>query len=116
MRKRFWTHSVRQQDSQIAYVVAGRPGHDRVSQGVEQRIRIESSQRRRMIECGRPGSFQRASVGNGAGGGAIAIDAVRSRAQHSDVLASNFLGAVEHKMLVPSTRSAVDYFHGDLSP
>src|SRR5260370_7576582 len=56
------------------------------------------------------------SVGDSARGWGVTVDAVGSRAEHSDVLAGNFLRAVERKMLVTASGSGVAAdLHRDLA-
>src|ERR1700722_2645028 len=71
-----------EQNAQIAQVVVGGPGHQRVSQGAEQRISIEAGQRRRGVEPQRLASFYRGCIRNRSRGGAVSVNAITARAEH----------------------------------
>src|SRR5205814_5464620 len=93
-------YSPRQQNSQIAYVVAGWTRHDRITQWLEYRMSIEILQRALHIQAALARTLQHRAVSNCACGRTIAINPVGAGAENSDVLADDLCRAVERKLLV----------------
>ena len=109
---------VGQKKTQIANIVAGRSGDDRVAQPIEERKGIEGGERLlnaillpklvgRGALIGLTGASQCAAIDYGSGSGTVAVDAVGTGAQHGDALSCDVLCAGQGELLVASTDASV---------
>ena len=104
---------VRQQNSQISQIVSRRSGHDRIPQRLKKRIGIEASQVYIRIQSAGPGAFEGTAIHERSCGRAVAVNAVRSRAQHGNGLAGDSRRTGQGKLLVAASGTAIPYFHRD---
>ena len=93
---------IRQQDAHIADVCACRAGHHRISQRVEEVIRIRAAEEFLRVQAARRCAIRARAIGNRAAGGAVAILTVRPCAEHDHRLPCDPFDAIEHKSLVPA--------------
>src|ERR1035441_7682027 len=96
----------RNQQPQIAQVVAGRPSDNRVAEGGEHGTGVEGSQRRLQMESERVGASHGRGVSDSPCGLGVAIDAVRSGAEYRQPcawMALKLQCACHHKLLVASS-------------
>src|SRR5215510_1666162 len=93
----------RQQNSHIPYIIASRPGDDRIAEGVEEieRVAVLQTEFRRNVFLFAPP--QRIGIDHRSGGGAIAVNAVSARAQHYNIRQSALTqmnGGAQRELLI----------------
>src|ERR1700678_2331995 len=102
----------RQQNPQVAQVVPRGPGFESITERDEEWISIEFLERCSSIESFRLRSLHCGSIDYRSRRRTISIHAVRSRAEYRDVFSRNLLHTRQRKLLIASTDTAVDRFHG----
>src|SRR5438128_6709388 len=107
--------SIRQQDSQVAQIVARGARDDCVAENVEKRISIKARQGCGGIEAASFGAFQRGSVNHRARCQAVAVDPIGSRAKNSNVLARDFSRTGQGEMLIAAANASIRNFDRDLA-
>src|SRR5580658_7078719 len=100
---------VSEQDAQIAKIVPGGPGYDRVAERVEKRIGVESSEciPYRFGFTAASGTAEGAAIDHRAGRWTVSIDAVGAGAENRDVLSGNLSSAGQCELLVASADTPV---------
>src|SRR5581483_12496349 len=106
---------IRNHYSEVAEVVARRPGHDGIAQSQEKRERVECGEGDRRIEAACAGAHDRGPINDGPRRGTVAIDAVGSGTENRDVLSRNLFRASQRELLVASAGSAIAHLHRDLT-
>src|SRR5260370_18669860 len=92
---------VTKQDPQIAKIISGGAGGNRVAQGIEGRVSIERG--KRLADRVRAsGPLYRAAIHDGARCRTVAVNAVRAGAQNGDAFSGNLFRAGQSKLLIAS--------------
>jgi len=99
-------NSIGQKDAQIAQIVAGGPGDDRVANRVEKRMGMKTRQSLADDLLAAP-ARHRAAIGNGSCCGTIAVDAVSARAEDRYIFSGDSLGAGESKLLISTADASI---------
>jgi len=98
-----------EEEAEIAEIVAGGAGKDRVAELIEKAERIAALEKIFRIEAGILCAEQRVAVGDGTRGGAVAVNAIGSGTQYDDRLARDFFDAVENESGIAASESVAGH-------